>query len=64
MWARDDAIRYFEAKGERYKAKIIAGIPATETLSVYRQGKFRDLCRGPHLARIIGRFEQAERELQ
>ena len=37
LWARDDAIRYFEAKGERYKAEIIAGIPATETLSVYRQ---------------------------
>ena len=49
VWARDDAIRYFEAKGERYKAEIIAGIPATETLSVYRQGEFRDLCRGPHL---------------
>jgi threonyl-tRNA synthetase len=49
LWARDDAIRYFEAKGERYKAEIIAGIPATETLSVYRQGEFRDLCRGPHL---------------
>ncbi len=49
LWQRDDAIRYFEAKGERYKAEIIAGIPATETLSVYRQGEFRDLCRGPHL---------------
>ncbi|MGF1628001.1 MAG: threonine--tRNA ligase [Kiloniellaceae bacterium] len=49
LWARDDAIRYFEAKDERYKAEIIAGIPATETLSVYRQGEFRDLCRGPHL---------------
>ena len=49
VWARDDAVRYFEAKGERYKAEIIAGIPATETLSVYRQGAFRDLCRGPHL---------------
>ena len=49
LWQRDDAIRYFEAKGERYKAEIIAGIPATEALSVYRQGEFRDLCRGPHL---------------
>ena len=49
LWQRDDAIRYFEAKGERYKAEIIAGIPTTETLSVYRQGQFRDLCRGPHL---------------
>ena len=49
LWQRDDAIRYFEAKGERYKAEIIAGIPAAEPLSVYRQGEFRDLCRGPHL---------------
>ncbi len=49
LWQRDDAIRYFEAMGERYKAEIIADIPATEALSVYRQGKFVDLCRGPHL---------------
>ena len=49
LWLRDDAIRYFEAKGEHYKAEIIADIPATETLSVYRQGRFQDLCRGPHL---------------
>ncbi len=49
QWQRDDAIRYFESKGERYKAEIIADIPETETLSVYRQGEFRDLCRGPHL---------------
>ncbi len=49
LWARDNAIRYFEAKGEHYKAEIIADIPATETLSVYRQGAFQDLCRGPHL---------------
>ncbi|WP_299392636.1 threonine--tRNA ligase [Pelagibius sp.] len=49
LWQRDDAIRYFESTGERYKAEIIADIPETETLSVYRQGKFCDLCRGPHL---------------
>ena len=49
LWQRDDAIRYFEARGERYKAEIIAGLPATEALSVYRQGEFHDLCRGPHL---------------
>jgi len=49
LWQRDDAVRYFEAKGERYKAEIIAGIPTAEPLSVYRQGEFRDLCRGPHL---------------
>ena len=60
----EHAIRYFEAEGERHKAEIIAGIPATETLSAHRQGEFRDLCRGPHLARVIGWFEQVERELQ
>ena len=49
LWQRDDAIRHFEARGERYKAEIIADLPATETLSVYRQGEFCDLCRGPHL---------------
>jgi threonyl-tRNA synthetase len=49
IWQRDDAIRYFEAKGEHYKAEIVAAIPDGETLSVYRQGEFRDLCRGPHL---------------
>ena len=49
LWQRDDASRYFQAKGERYKAEIIAAIPDGETLSVYRQGEFRDLCRGPHL---------------
>jgi threonyl-tRNA synthetase len=48
-WKRDDALRYFEIKGEHYKAEIIAGIPTAEALSVYRQGDFRDLCRGPHL---------------
>lgn len=48
LWRRDDAIRYFEANGEHYKAEIIAGIPTTETLSIYRQGEFCDLCRGPH----------------
>ncbi len=49
IWQRDDAVRYFEAKGEHYKAEIIADIPDSEVLSVYRQGEFRDLCRGPHL---------------
>ena len=47
--SRDDAIAYFNSIGEAYKAKIIADIPATETLSLYRQGDFEDLCRGPHV---------------
>ncbi len=46
---RDEAIAYFRDLGEEYKAKIIEGIPADETLSLYRQGDFEDLCRGPHV---------------
>ena len=47
--ARDEAIEFFANMGEHYKAKIIADIPANETLSLYRQGDFIDLCRGPHV---------------
>ena len=46
---RDDAVRFFLDQGEKYKADIIASIPANETLSLYRQGEFVDLCRGPHV---------------
>ncbi|MGQ3892139.1 threonine--tRNA ligase [Legionella sp. CNM-4043-24] len=46
---RDEAIQYFRQIGEEYKAEIIADIPATEALSLYRQGDFEDLCRGPHV---------------
>ncbi len=48
-WPRDEAIRHFEGIGEKYKAEIIRDLPATETISVYKQGKWYDLCRGPHL---------------
>jgi len=46
---RDDAIAYFDSIGEAYKAEIIRDIPAGETLSLYTQGEFTDLCRGPHV---------------
>ncbi|MEX2499636.1 MAG: threonine--tRNA ligase [Wenzhouxiangellaceae bacterium] len=46
---RDEAIEFFRDQGEKYKAEIIADIPADETLSLYRQGDFIDLCRGPHV---------------
>ncbi|GGI83254.1 threonine--tRNA ligase [Legionella impletisoli] len=46
---RNDAIEYFKSIGEEYKAKIIAEIPENETISLYRQGDFEDLCRGPHV---------------
>jgi threonyl-tRNA synthetase len=49
VMSRDEAISFFEKKGERYKAEIIRDIPATEVLSLYTQGEFTDLCRGPHV---------------
>ena len=48
-WGRDEAVRFFQTQGEAYKAEIIASIPGDEAVSLYRQGKFIDLCRGPHL---------------
>ncbi|SMN15938.1 Threonyl-tRNA synthetase [uncultured Candidatus Thioglobus sp.] len=47
--SRDEAIEFFKAKGEHYKAEIIESIPADQTLSLYKQGDFIDLCRGPHV---------------
>ncbi len=49
VWSRDEAIAHFKSIGEAYKAEIIEGIPAGEDVSVYRQGEWKDLCRGPHL---------------
>ncbi len=49
VWDRDRAIEFFKREGEAYKAEIIGSIPAGEQISLYRQGKFIDLCRGPHL---------------
>ena len=46
---RDEAVAYFKSLGEHYKAEIIAGIPANEDVSLYREGAFEDLCRGPHV---------------
>lgn len=47
-WKRDDAIELFKKMGEHYKAEIISSIPQGETITLYRQGSFIDLCRGPH----------------
>ena len=49
VWNRDDAVEFFRGIGEEYKAEIIASIPAGEPITLYRQGEFIDLCRGPHL---------------
>jgi threonyl-tRNA synthetase len=46
---RDEAVRYFKGLGENYKAEIIASIPSNEDVSLYREGGFEDLCRGPHV---------------
>ncbi len=49
VWDRDEAVKFFESIGEKYKAEIIASIPAGEGISLYREGAFVDLCRGPHV---------------
>jgi len=49
VWDRGEAIRFFEDKGEKYKAELIQDLPGTETITVYRQGDWLDLCRGPHM---------------
>ena len=49
VWNRRDAINFFKEQGEHYKAQIIEAIPGDEDITMYRQGDFIDLCRGPHL---------------
>ncbi len=49
VWDRGDAIAYFESKGEKYKAQLIQDLPGSEAISIYRQGEWLDLCRGPHM---------------
>ena len=49
LLSRDDAVKFFKDQGEAYKAEIIESIPANEDLSLYAQGEFTDLCRGPHV---------------
>ena len=49
IWGRDEAIKFFMNKGENYKAKLIEDIPSGEEISIYKQGDWIDLCRGPHL---------------
>jgi threonyl-tRNA synthetase len=48
-WKRDDAVKFFLDLGEKYKAELIEAIPADQTISLYREGDFIDLCRGPHV---------------
>ena len=49
VWRRDDAVEFFKTQGEDYKAEIISSIPADQNISLYCEGDFIDLCRGPHV---------------
>ncbi len=49
LWERDRAVEFFRSMGEHYKAELIASIPAGEPITLYREGDFVDLCRGPHV---------------
>ncbi len=49
VWPREEAIAHFEGIGEKYKAEIIRDLPGSDEITVYRQGAWKDLCRGPHL---------------
>lgn len=53
-WQRDDAVKFFNDIGEKYKAEIISSIPSGEQISLYRQGDFIDLCRGPMCHLLVG----------
>jgi len=59
VMVREDAIKHFQSIGEQYKAKIIEDIPAGDEISLYGQGDFEDLCRGPHVPRtgVLGAFK-------
>ncbi len=49
VMSRDEAVKFFKKQGEHYKSEIIESIPAEEELTIYKQGEFSDLCRGPHV---------------
>ncbi len=57
VWDRDEAIAHFRSIGETYKAEIVSDLPVDETITVYRQGQWKDLCLGPHLpsTRMVGK---------
>ena len=49
VWSRDEAISFFKNKGENYKVELIEGLSADEEITIYKQGGWLDLCRGPHM---------------
>ncbi len=52
VWSRDDAIAFFAGRGEAYKVELIEDLPKDEQISIYRQGEWTDLCRGPHMPSV------------
>ena len=49
VWSRDKALKFFSTKGEKYKAELINDLPESETITIYKQGEWLDLCKGPHM---------------
>jgi len=49
VWSRDEALKIFSNKGEKYKTELINDLPENETITIYKQGKWLDLCKGPHM---------------
>ena len=49
VWSKDEALKFFSNKGEKYKAELINDLPKGETITIYKQGKWLDLCKGPHM---------------
>ena len=49
VWSKDEALKFFSTKGEKYKAELINDLPEDETITIYKQGKWLDLCKGPHM---------------
>ena len=52
VWQRDEAIKFFEARGEAFKVELIKDLPETESIKIYKQGEWLDLCRGPHMPSV------------
>ena len=53
VWSREEAIKYFKEKGENYKVELIEDLDPNEEISIYRQGDWLDLCRGPHMLNTV-----------
>ena len=49
VWSREEALKFFSKKGEKYKAELINDLPEDDTITIYKQGEWLDLCRGPHM---------------